>query len=71
MTDRRSLSTNEAAEYIGLSPTYLKQARMTGPRARRLDAPQHTNLGCRKVVYLREDLDAWLDAHRARTIEAA
>lgn len=71
LTPKRALSTDEAAHYIGLSGVFLKQARMSGPRAKRLDAPQHTKLGCRKIVYLREDLDAWLDAHREKTASAA
>lgn len=60
---KRGYSTQEAAHYIGLSDSFLRQARMTGKRARRLDAPKHTQLGCRKIVYLKEHLDEWLDSH--------
>jgi len=62
-TPKRGYSTREAAHYVGLSESFLRQARMTGERKRRLDAPKHTQLGCRKIVYLVEHLDDWLDSH--------
>lgn len=65
--EKRALSTAEASTYIGISQSTLRQARMTGKRAKRIDAPPHTRLGGRKVVYLREDLDAWLESHRTAT----
>ena len=67
-TSKRAYSTKEAALYVGFSETMLKQSRMTGPRAKRIDAPQYTRLGCRKIVYLKEDLDAWLDHHKDETV---
>jgi predicted DNA-binding transcriptional regulator AlpA len=62
--NKRAFSTGEAAIYAGVSESLLKQGRMTGPRARRLDVPRHIKLGGKKIVYLKEDLDSWLDAHR-------
>ena len=38
---------------------------MQSAGARDLDAPKFTRLGNKKVVYLKEDLDAWLDSHRS------
>ena len=53
----RGFSTRDAAIFLGLSASFLEKARIgqtmtPGPRA--------TKIG-RRVVYLREDLDAYLD----------
>jgi len=65
MKTKRAYTTSEAAHYCGISESLLRQSRMTSSSARDLDAPTPTKIGCRKVVYLLEDLDAWLDAHKA------
>jgi len=70
-TPKRAFSETEAAHYISCSTSFLRQARMTGPRARRLDAPQFTRLGGRKIVYLKEHLDEWLDSHAEKTAATA
>ena len=58
---KRGFTTAQAAEYIGMSTSYLRKARMQARDD--LDAPPHTRIaGGRKIVYLRENLDAWLDA---------
>lgn len=49
------LSTPEAASYVGLSPATLETKRSRG------GGPPFSKLGAR-VVYRREDLDAWLEA---------
>lgn len=56
----RAMSEHEAAQYIGMSRSYLAQARMDGERAKRTPAPPFIKIG-RSVRYLREDLDKWLD----------
>jgi len=60
---RRGLSEAEAAEYIGMSRSFLRQARMDGRRPNRTPGPPFTKIG-RKILYLKDDLDAWLEAHR-------
>ena len=60
---RRGLSEAEAANYIGMSRSFLRQARMDGRRLNRTPGPPFTKIG-RKVLYLRDDLDTWLEAHR-------
>ena len=60
---RRGLSEAEAAQYIGMSRSFLRQARMHGTRKNRTPGPPFTKIG-RKVLYLKDDLDAWLEAHR-------
>lgn len=54
-----ALSTVEAAMYIGLAHTTLKKWRVTG------DGPSYVKAGSR-IVYLIDDLDAWLYAHRVK-----
>ncbi len=56
----RALNEFQAAKYIGMSRSYLAQARMDGHRNNRTPAPPFIKIG-RSVRYLREDLDAWLD----------
>ena len=60
---RRGLSEAEAADYIGMSRSFLRQARMDGKRVNRTPGPPFTKIG-RKVLYLKDDLDTWLEAHR-------
>ena len=55
----RGFPTKQAAEYIGVSESYLKAARRTN-NPQSLVAPRFTRLG-KKCIYLREDLDAFLN----------
>lgn len=57
LTDRAALPTPEAAHYIGLAYATLKRWRATG------DGPAYVRIGSR-IVYLVDDLDTWLYAHR-------
>lgn len=68
MYKKRGFSTSEAAQYIGVSESLLRQARMA---SKNIDAPKHTKLSCRKIIYLIEDLDAWLDGHVKQEEDAA
>lgn len=56
----RALTEIEAAKYIGMSRSFLAQARMDGRRDNRTPAPPFIKIG-RSVRYLREDLDNWLN----------
>lgn len=60
---RRGLSEAEAATYIGMSRSFLRQARMDGKRLNRTPGPPFSKIG-RKVLYLKDDLDNWLEEHR-------
>ena len=60
---RRGFSEAEAATYIGMSRSFLRQARMDGERFNRTPGPPFSKIG-RKVLYLRDDLDTWLEEHR-------
>ncbi len=60
---RRGLCEAEAAHYVGMSRSFLRQARMDGRRLNRTPGPPFTKIG-RKVLYLKDDLDRWLEQHR-------
>lgn len=64
---KRALSPREAAAYCGISVQTLKEGRIYGNSEKRMDTPKYTKLGPRKVVYLIDDLDAWLETKRAAT----
>ena len=58
--------TASAAAYIGVSPSYLKHCRRTGPIDGHISPPPFIRMGRRKVRYLRADLDHWLDSFPKR-----
>lgn len=58
----RALNEKAAAQYIGMSVSYLQKDRMNGTLPGRIAGPRYAKLG-KRVVYLREDLDTWLQAH--------
>ena len=62
----RLLSEKEASQYICMSRSYLRQARMDGNRENRTPAPPFIKIG-RSVRYLREDLDSWMNSFVRRT----
>ena len=59
----RLLMEKQAAPYIGMSRSFLRQSRMNGRRQNRTAGPPFLKIG-RKVLYLTEDLDTWLLEHR-------
>ncbi|WP_394244836.1 helix-turn-helix transcriptional regulator [Vibrio astriarenae] len=59
---KAALTEQETANYIGMSRSFLRQARMEGPRKNRTIAPPFIKIG-RAVRYIKEDLDKWLDSH--------
>ncbi|CAG9000289.1 MAG: hypothetical protein CENE_02283 [Candidatus Celerinatantimonas neptuna] len=60
LSDKRVLTEQETSYYIGMSRSFLRQARMSGNRLNHTPAPPFIKIG-RSVRYLREDLDGWLD----------
>ncbi len=60
--EKRAYTEQETAAYIGMSRSFLRQARMEGQRKNRTIAPPFIKIG-RAVRYLKEDLDQWLDSH--------
>lgn len=64
---KRSLTEHEAAEYICMSRSFLRQDRMNGLRHHRTPGPSYVKIG-RAIRYLKEDLDAWLEAYRVERL---
>jgi predicted DNA-binding transcriptional regulator AlpA len=56
-----NLSVSGAAEYVGVSVSYLNKLRSTG------GGPVYAKIGSRRIVYRLADLDAWLAASRRRS----
>jgi len=59
----RALTEHEAARYVGMSRSFLRQDRMNGGREGRTPGPAFLKIG-RSVRYLKEDLDKWLERFR-------
>lgn len=59
--DRNVLSDREAAQYIGMSASYLQHARL------RNEGPPFVRLGRRTIRYRVEDLQRFLGEHRVET----
>ena len=58
----RYLRTKEAADYTGLSPSWLEKARLNG------DGPPYIQVGRgHAVLYAAEELDGWLAQFRRRS----
>ena len=60
---KRGFTEEEAAFYLGVSRSFLRQGRMDGTRENRTPGPEFIKLG-RMIRYLREDLDSWLNQNR-------
>jgi hypothetical protein len=59
---KAALTEAEAARYIGMSSGWLKKSRTQRFRGV-IDAPPFVRAGAKRVVYRREDLDAWQERH--------
>lgn len=59
----RGMSEREAAIYIGVARISLRQGRCEGKRDNRMPPPPYVKIG-RKILYLRDDLDRWLETYR-------
>ena len=56
------LSSKEAAAYLGISDSSLRQARAKGNTfSGKTPAPPYIRLGEASIKYRRTDLDAWID----------
>ncbi|WP_417491838.1 helix-turn-helix transcriptional regulator [Maricaulis sp.] len=53
----RYVNTFKAAEYLGMSPSYMNKMRLTG------DGPPFAKIGTR-VAYDLDDLAAWVEARK-------
>lgn len=62
---RAALGTVAAARYLGVSVSMLRKLRLKGVDDPGLRGPRYLKLGAQHVLYKIEDLDAWLESHRA------
>lgn len=62
---RRGLTEDLASIYTGVSISALRKARMDGARIDHIPPPPYVRLG-RKIIYLIDDLDLWLEANRVQ-----
>lgn len=53
----------EAAKYLGLSASTLRQSRVNGSRENRMPPPPFVRLG-RSIRYDIDDLNRWINANR-------
>ena len=60
---QKVLDGKPAAKYIGMSESFLRKDRSEGPRKNHTPGPPFLKIG-RRVVYLIDDLDEWLEKHR-------
>lgn len=60
--EKRAFTEEEAAIYISMSRSFLRQDRMNGLRKKRIPGPKYIKKG-RLIRYLREDLDEWLETN--------
>jgi predicted DNA-binding transcriptional regulator AlpA len=67
---KRALSDREAAIYLGMSVSFLRQDRLNGYREGRTPGPRWVKIG-RSVRYLREDLDDWLEQLKQKAAKAS
>lgn len=58
---KRGFTTREAANYIGRSASWLRKKRLRGPDDPGHPGPRFLKTGGGSAIYLKEDLDAWLD----------
>ena len=60
ISDKQSYTETEAADYINMSRSFLRHARIDGNRENRTPAPKFIKIG-RSIRYMRQDLDDYLD----------
>jgi len=62
----RGLAPKQAAHYLGISEQTLRKQRCQGQPGRRMPLVPFIRAG-RRIVYLRDELDAWLAARRSES----
>ncbi len=65
-TPKRGYSTGEAAIYIGRSVSWLRKKRLRGIDDPGDPGPRYLKTDGGSAIYLKEDLDAWLDSLAAQ-----
>jgi hypothetical protein len=63
VSEKRGYSTPQAGEYIGFSSSWLRKKRLKGADELGDAGPRFRKTPSGQPIYLREDLDAWLESH--------
>ena len=63
MQSKRLITDKQAARYLSMSESWLRQVRMEGNRKGRMPGPPYIRIG-RAIRYRLEELNRWLDEHR-------
>lgn len=58
-----ALTEQQAAHYLSMSRSFLRQGRMNGDRVNRTPTPPYYKIG-RSIRYRKADLDSWLEQFR-------
>ncbi|MFT4574415.1 MAG: putative DNA-binding transcriptional regulator AlpA [Marinomonas primoryensis] len=61
ISEKQVLTEREAAQYIGMSRSFLRQARIEGNRLNRTPGPKFFKVGTKAIRYRRDRLDEWID----------
>lgn len=69
ITERGALTEIEAADYLRVSRSFLRQSRMNGNRIGHAPGPKYIRAG-RMIRYAVRDLDAWLEQHAVEPKQA-
>lgn len=62
---QHALNERQAAQYIGMSVSFLQKDRMNGALTGRTQGPRWIKVG-KRVIYLKPVLDAWLQECEVR-----
>jgi hypothetical protein len=68
---KRGFATREAGEYIGRSSSWLRKKRLRGNEDSGDPGPRYLTPESGSAIYLKEDLDNWLDGLATRMSSAA
>ena len=68
---KRGFTTREAGEYIGRSASWLRKKRLRGVDDPGDPGPRWLKAEGGSAIYLKEDLDAWLDTLVGRSYARA
>ena len=66
----RGLAPKHAAAYLGIGEQTLRKQRTSSRPSRRMPPIPFVRAG-RRIIYLREDLDRWLEANRLQSAEVS
>lgn len=58
---KRGYNTTQAATYIGRSPSWLRKKRLRGMDDPGDPGPRYSKTPTGAAIYMKEDLDGWLD----------